>query len=270
MWEARLVAACLWAGPLAAASHEAAALLWELPSFRQRLLVVTTTRAVRKRGLIVHNRKLLTPDCVSYVGAVPVTRPERTLVDIAATHPEEILEASLDDMLIRACTTLEKVGAYREQHEGLAGIRRLATLIDKRGNVPPNHTILETLSTRVVRRFSLPTPRRQVPIYDGDERIKRVDLAYSNYKVVIEPDGGRWHLPRQQRDSVQGLIWLRLHGRQWTLSVQIGTRTGHSPRSGLPSTIVPPGRLPFGNGAYVPSRNSLTSRSTTFEKSRVI
>ena len=165
-WEARLVAACLWAGPFAAASHEAAALLWELPSFRHRLVVVTTTRSVR-RGIIVHNRRLLTPDDISRAGVVPVTCPERTLMDIAATMPEEVLETSLDDMLFRDLTTLGKLHRYWEEHGSLAGACELATLLDNRGNVPPNQTILETLGARVIRRFSLPEPRRQVPIYDG-------------------------------------------------------------------------------------------------------
>jgi very-short-patch-repair endonuclease len=228
-WHARLVAACLWAGPLAAASHEAAALLWELPSFTKRPLVVTTTRSVRKRGIIVHNRRLLSPACISRVGAVPVTCPERTLVDIAATQQEAILEASLDDMLIRGLTNLSKIRDYCGRMDEVPGIASLAALIEKRGNVPPNHTILETFSARVVRRFSLPAPHRQVPIYDGAERIKRVDLAYPDFQVLIEPDGARWHQPRRKREE-DARVRNRLQSMGWIVLVVTWEAVTEHPR----------------------------------------
>src|SRR3954465_5721 len=65
-WRGEVLAAC-WAtnGP-AAASHRAAAALWELPGGRQDLIEITCLRWMRGfvPGLIVHETKLLSCDDV--------------------------------------------------------------------------------------------------------------------------------------------------------------------------------------------------------------
>jgi very-short-patch-repair endonuclease len=228
-WEARLVAACFWAGPVAAASHESAALLWDAPGFKERLVVVTTTRSVRKQGMKIHNRARLAPTDITRVGAVPVTCVERTIVDVAATRSEAILEATLDDFLFRRLTTIEKLNNYREAMQGLAGTARLAELFDERGHVPPLQTILETFTARVVRRFSLPEPQRQLPIYDGTRRTKTVDLAYGRYQVAIEPDGGRWHSPKRKREE-DSRVRNRLQAMGWIVLVVTWEAINKRPR----------------------------------------
>ena len=56
-----------------------------------------------------------------------------------------------------------------------------------------------------------------------------MDLVYGEYKVMIEPDGGRWHLPRQQREK-DARTRNRLQAMGWIVLVVTWKAVNEQPR----------------------------------------
>src|SRR5256885_8992676 len=85
-WEQNLLAACWAGGERSIVSHRAAAALWQLPCGVE-LLEITAPRGRRSRhnGVIAHESKRFDPLDITVVkGAIPVTRPARTFLDLCA------------------------------------------------------------------------------------------------------------------------------------------------------------------------------------------
>ena len=84
--EQHLMAALLHAGPVALASHESAAWLWQLPGFAASD-VVTRPRSNGGRVELGHRPKLLLPHHRTEVRGIPCTTLPRTIYDIAGVLP---------------------------------------------------------------------------------------------------------------------------------------------------------------------------------------
>ena len=86
-WRQRLMAACLAAGPRAAASHRSAAALHRFDGFTPGIVEITVPhgrRDFRMTGVIVHSSSNWCDDDVGIVAGIPVSTPERTLCTLAA------------------------------------------------------------------------------------------------------------------------------------------------------------------------------------------
>ena len=82
-WHQSLLAACLWAGPHAAASHRAAARLWGLDCMDNEVVEISVPRKLTTTSVIVH--RLSRPHTrIMRRGGIPVTEVATTLVDLAA------------------------------------------------------------------------------------------------------------------------------------------------------------------------------------------
>src|SRR5947209_2485318 len=84
-WRGNLLAATMAGGGGAAISHRAAAALYGLPGGRADLVELTCVRWQRtvESGVVVHESRRLDPRDIQLVDGIPVTRPERVLLDIA-------------------------------------------------------------------------------------------------------------------------------------------------------------------------------------------
>src|SRR5690242_11679287 len=85
-WEQQLLAACWAGGERSIGSHRSAAALWSLPGGVE-LLEITAPRWRRSRheGVVSHESRRFDPLDVAVVrGAIPVTRPARTFLDLCA------------------------------------------------------------------------------------------------------------------------------------------------------------------------------------------
>ena len=99
-WRQSLLAACLAMGDGAVVSHGPAAGLFSLSGFPQRGVEVSVPRDRRRaRGITCHRPMTLAKVDVTVVAAIPVTTPERTLIDLASMLPPEQLEGTLDEFL---------------------------------------------------------------------------------------------------------------------------------------------------------------------------
>jgi len=127
-----------------------------------------------------------------------VTRPARTLLDLAAVEPE-LVERALDDALVRGLTTLGSVVRMldRAGGHGRAGTAVMRELVAARSaGQSPTDSPLEDRLVGILRRHGLPEPVRQHEVGFADGTRARIDLAYPEVRVGIEADGRIWHSGR--------------------------------------------------------------------------
>lgn len=208
-WRGDLLAAC-WAGGFrAVSSHRSAAALWKLAGGRRSLQEITCPRWRRARHgeLVVHESKAFDPVDATVVEGIPVTTPERTLLDLGAVCHESVVEMALDAAEKRELVTLESVGAAvkrlgRSGRNGVSTLRRL--LAERRPDRRPPESEMETLMLQVIRRSGLPEPVTQFEIRRAGRFIARVDAAYPEWHIAIEYDSYEYHAGRKAHDKDNG------------------------------------------------------------------
>ena len=194
-----LMAATVWStGHL---SHRAAAERWQLPIPQSGLIEISTTRALKAPGVIVHRRAPL-PQCdLSVVSGIPATAVHRTLLDLGSLLYESSVEIALDDALRRGVVTLPQLRWHlaRVGGRGVRGTAKLRRILDARGLIEgTRESPLETITNRLFRGSVLPMPLMQQKIYDGSEFLGRVDFYYPEPDIAIEVLGWKWHHGKRQ------------------------------------------------------------------------
>jgi len=197
-WRSELWVATLAPGCEAVVSHEAAAVLHHIATFRGEPVVVTVPHATTRLDhvAVVHQSRRLYPEHVTRVDGLAVTTAARTLIDLAALHRRARLEVALDNCLAAKEVTLDGVCVTFDDLacRGRKGTKLMRSLLAERapGYVAPGNEF-ESLFLRLVRRGGLPRPVLQFPhpspIMDG----KFVDAAYPELRILIELDSRRWH-----------------------------------------------------------------------------
>ncbi|MEO7837528.1 MAG: type IV toxin-antitoxin system AbiEi family antitoxin domain-containing protein [Acidimicrobiales bacterium] len=197
-WRQRTMAAVLAAGPGAVASHTTAAALYGLSRcpFKGVEITVPTGRSRRSSLGLVHGSVHLDRLDVARIDSVPVTRPARTLVDLAGAVEKAVLEEALDDALIRRLTTLDRL-RQRAQALGASGRNGTRLLREELAAWAEGDLVEEVAEMRMIRRLvanGQPKPVLQHEVSDGNGRfVARLDAAYPEERVGLEMNGFRWH-----------------------------------------------------------------------------
>ena len=233
------MAATLAAGHSACASHLTAASLWRLEcSYAKHIDVsVADRRDVHLGSVVVHRPRRLDTKDRTRIGAIPVTTPTRTLLDIAAVLESSELEVALDDALRRRLVRLRPLlrRATATAPQGRRGIPKLRRLLAERTADVQSESALETRFLQLLRRSQLPKLTPQYTVTRGDGSfVARVDFAYPNMRIAIEIDGYAFHEGRQR--------WDRDRARQndlidegWTVLRFTKTDIEHRPDSVIAS-----------------------------------
>lgn len=217
-----LIAAARWAGEGAVVSHRGAAFLWRLDGVDVPQIEVTALRRRRSKtdGVVLHTTDVLPPCDVAHIGAIPVTAPARTVVDLGAVIDEEALALAVEDALRRRLMTLARLRWRIDElcGRGRRGCASLRRVLELRGSGAPSESPLETKLARLLARHRLPPPARQFEVREGGRLVARVDFAYPRCKLAIEVDGYRFHSGRSQwekdlsrRNRLSALGWIVLH-----------------------------------------------------------
>jgi very-short-patch-repair endonuclease len=197
----RWMAALLAAGTDAVLSHDTALMLWGLEAERDRAIHLSLPVSADRRpaGTRVHRVRLEAAD-VTRRELIPVTRPARTLLDLAGSSGSRDPE-SRDRRLEAAVNAADALGlisadALRGWVDGRGGQRGVAAL----RRLLEAHTLrlteseLERRFLRLVREAGLPLPETQVVIAGY-----RVDFLWRDARLVVETDGLTSHrTPAQQ------------------------------------------------------------------------
>jgi hypothetical protein len=219
-WRGDLLAAC-WAGGFrAVASHRSAAALWGLAGGRREIVEITCPRWRRSKHnrLIVHESKALASSDLTVVAGIPVTKPELTLLHLAAVCHESIVEMAFDAAERHELVTCRSVEALvnRLGKQGRNGIGALRSLVERHDpSQKPTDSDMETWMLQVIHRLGLPDPVRQFEIFHNGAFVARADAAYPQWQIAIEYDSyqehtGRMRLERDndRRLKVQGAGWI--------------------------------------------------------------
>ena len=176
-----VMAACLAAGGKVLASHETAAELHDLPRADGQIHLTVVGRRILVPGAKVHVvTGLQGPDCAVKNG-IPVTTVARTIIDLARTLRPDRLEETLDHALSARSVSLE-VLEQRLAKTGTQG-RRGAGVLDgliaaRLVGSPRARQRAERLFMRIVQRYGLPMPEREVEYHLSDGRTVYVDFVF--------------------------------------------------------------------------------------------
>lgn len=203
-WTTRQLAAVLAAGPGAAVSHLAAARLHRLPAFDRAGLEVTIPRGRRYRrpGVRTHESTDLDRCNVVVRDGVPVTDPNRTLLDLGRYLGVPRLTRAVEAARRMELVTWRSLISTLARHarKGRHGTRRLrAVILANAHREEITDTDMELLVLGLIRDAGLPEPVIRHHVYDGDRFVAEVDLAYPPLKIAIECDGSV-HLIEEVRD----------------------------------------------------------------------
>ena len=165
------------------------------------------------RGIITWSDRVA-DDEIQTVGALPVSTPARTALDLACRYPVGVAVAKID-ALVRA-TRLPIVEAQRlaERYPGRRGIRRARTalsLVDA-GAESPRETWLRLLLIRA----GFPPPQTQIPVRDEyGQLVAVIDLGWEGILLGVDYEGeqhrtsrARFHRDITRHETLTRLGWV--------------------------------------------------------------
>jgi hypothetical protein len=199
-WRSNLRAATWAAGEGAAISRRSATAIYDLPTGRRDLTELTCVRWKRtvRPGLVVHESTRLDPRDIRLVDGIPVTTPERTVLDIAALHPwpnylEFVVQAARRKRLLTYESTQSMFD--RNARRGLKGVSALREVLERWDpSSRPTESEMETMLLQALRRHGLPEPVVQYDVIDvAGQFVARTDAAYPAFRIAIEYDSKQEH-----------------------------------------------------------------------------
>lgn len=217
--EQRALAAVFACGPTAIASHVTAAQLWHLVENTEQPLHITISadRSVQRPGIIVHRTQTLTSADRTKKGLVPLTTPSRTLIDLATMLDTEAVEAAVDEALRQRRTHPHVILRLLERHPNAKGIASLRKIVEDRLGHGVPETEIEREMLRLISRYSLPAPVRQLRDRANGRGV-RFDLVYPDQKLIVELEGAaphwgrdRWQSDHDRHNDVTIAYWRPLY-----------------------------------------------------------
>jgi very-short-patch-repair endonuclease len=188
-----VLAVCLSGGEGVMASHLTAARLWsfDLPAPDQ----IEVEGRARMAGVRGHRSATMAPQDRSFLGAIALTSPARTLVDCSGRVSPDRLAVVTRDGLRRG---LVRLSALRECHE------RIDTGPGRRATVAMRNVLADPLIERpgdsdgeaiLLRRLTdagLPAPELGYWVRLPRARY-RLDVAWPEHKIALELDSWEFH-----------------------------------------------------------------------------
>jgi very-short-patch-repair endonuclease len=207
------IAALLTCGDEAALSHGSAMTYYEIGRHGRSVEVSVPYRVqIRRAGIVVHRRRGLEPRHIRVDGPIRVTNPTLTLIDFAAGHGRDDVEAAINAADKRDLVSPDRLRLLLDDYPGWRGVPLLRQVLDIR-TFTMTDSELERRFLPIARRVGLSLPQTQLRINGF-----KVDFYWPELGLVVETDGLRYHrTPAQQaadriRDQVHtaaGLTPLR-------------------------------------------------------------
>lgn len=182
-----------------------AARLWELPLPRwaesdPRLFISVAPKAstTRRPGIVCVQRPHFAQTTLR--DGLPVLSPVDVWASLALVLPIDDLIAVGDAIVAQrpgrpGLAAVEDLRRRVEQGRGARGVRRLACAVDEVRTGAWSRP--ETLLRLAITRAGLPEPRLNFPVRLSDGRVAIADLAWPEYGVLVEYQGG-YHAEARQ------------------------------------------------------------------------
>jgi very-short-patch-repair endonuclease len=208
------MAALLASGPESMLSHASAAALWgfEIGPDDPIEVSVPAERRSRRRGIRVHRRVVSVLADISILDGIPLTSPERTLIDLATRLEPMQLERAVNEADKFDRVRADDLHASLGRHRGEPGVAHLRRLLEP-SSFRLTDSDLEQRMVRLARSAGLPEPETQAWVNGF-----RVDFFWPALGIVVEADGLRYHrtafqqkrgLERDQAHLAAGMWPLR-------------------------------------------------------------
>jgi len=189
------MAAVLASGPDAVLSHWSAAALWMIRPNSRWVIDVTTPHKSRTWDGIRRHHKTLPPDEVTVEEGIPVTSVPRTVLDLAATEPLDMVENLIREMEFRRLWDRLSLPDLIERYPGRRGVRKVQRALDRLEEDPAGRkrSPLEERFSPFLRRHRLPLPRYNDWILLSNGKRYQVDCHWPGTNQIVELDGWQGH-----------------------------------------------------------------------------
>jgi hypothetical protein len=175
--EGRWLAAVFACGERAVLSHRSAAALWGIRHYEGRI-EVTAPHAHRLGRRLVARRSPIAPDEMASHRGIPVTTPERTLLDLAGVlEQQHQIDKAVRKAEFLRIADFAKVQALLERYPRKRGVSKLgAAIATAVESMAHTRSELEDRFRALVLDANLPTPLFNAPLElgrDHDDRSRR-------------------------------------------------------------------------------------------------
>jgi len=212
--EGILLAAVKACGPGAVLSHRAATGHWEFLDPVEGPIEVTVTGSATRviPGLVVHRTAVLEPRDVTRHRGVPVTRPARTLLDLAAVGGSGELRQAVRRAQGQRRVAIPQLVEVIERLGPRRGSRRLARVIA--AGPAPTRSVLEDVVLDLILAAGIAHPDVNRPLLVGTRRVVP-DFRWPAERLIVEADGAAWHEnPIARVDDAERQALLEAHGER--------------------------------------------------------
>jgi REase_MTES_1575 len=219
------VAAVLAMGSEAVLSHRSAAALWGVRATARERIEVTLPAAYHARPRIEVHRARLAPDETTIHRGIPVTTPNRTLLDLAAVLDARHIEKAINEAEILRLTALLSLDEVVRRHRGRRGAKALREILATRTlGATITRSELEDRFLRFLDEAVLPRPEVNVALRVAGRWIE-IDCLWRDRRLIVELDGHATHATAAgfERDRARDRA---LHANGWRV-VRITWRQLH-------------------------------------------
>jgi hypothetical protein len=191
--------------PATLLSHGSASSAWGFLLLPRHTETVTRpgNGGPRRHGsLLVYRSRVLEGDRTRLRG-IPITTAERTLLDLARTVGERALARGVREAIRMGLTTIADLADITSRYPGRRGTRRLAATLTHYSGLPLERARsgAEVRALEILRDADRPMPQLNARI-GGEE----ADLSWGAHRLIIEIDGGPFHLDVGADARKQG-VW---------------------------------------------------------------
>ncbi|MDX6370540.1 MAG: hypothetical protein QOG93_2042 [Gaiellaceae bacterium] len=209
--EGRFMAAVLACGDRAYLSWFAAGMLLEYLPWEERLpeVTVVATKARTVHGVRVHRARSLHWRDVTHHHGIPVTSPERTLLDLATVLSPDALRSAARRAQAAYQVSVPQLLAVIERSKGHPGTGALRAVVAD--GSAPTRTKLEDRVLDLLDAAGIERPEMNASLrFEGITIIP--DYMWRDRKLAIEADSERWHehkLVREHDADKQAILEAR-------------------------------------------------------------
>jgi hypothetical protein len=157
----------------------------------------------RMSGVIAYRSTTVVAESTELDG-IPITTPERTLLDLARKASRAALARGVRDAIRLGLTTLPDLAAFTMVRRRRGGARALEIVLGRYSGLPLHRARsgAEVKALELLRDASRPMPRLNARIA-GEE----ADLSWPEIKLIVEIDGDPYHLDKGE-DARKEAAWI--------------------------------------------------------------
>jgi very-short-patch-repair endonuclease len=184
-------------------SHASAGTAWGFRPFNAQFEIVTRPGSGGLRRLddvlVCRSRNIE----ATTLRGIPITTPERTLIDLAPQLDDRALARAVREAIRRKTTTPSELFIALARHRGRRGTRQLHATVSRYAGLPLYRTKsdAEALALEHLRDAGHP-PQDNNKEIAGEE----ADLIWHEHRLIVELDGPQFHLDASE-DLRKQRIW---------------------------------------------------------------